>query len=155
MSNLLMHQRRDELDALFAALPPARSEDLDGELRGTLLGVRGVDHLPRRLSRAVYRLLGTSLNPWRGKSFQGGRGVNRWSVGAGELGHFVVQRAASLVDGEPTLSFDYDVPANASPLRRIRGEARRLGEGVILARMLWRGAGGPRGLLYFTLTERA
>jgi hypothetical protein len=149
----LLRQRQSELDALFALLPaptPARAE---GVWHGTLMALRGLDRLPRPLVQGLYRLLAAPLNPWRGKSLGGDTGANRWfSVDGAAFGRFRIRPAQSAVDGLPVLLLDYDVPENPALLRAIRGEARRLNEITLLARMNWQGRSGVQRVLYFTLT---
>lgn len=149
----LLRQTRPELDALFALLPAPTAAEAAGHWHGTLMAVRGLGWLPRPLVHGLYRLLALPLNPWRGKSFGGETGANRWFTAHGAaFGRFRVQASTSGVDGQPTLLLDYDLPENPAALRPIRGEARRLGDGLLLARMNWQGARGLHRVLYFTLT---
>lgn len=150
----LLRQRQPELDDLFALLPPVTPAEADGHWQGTLMALRGLDRLPRPLARGLYRLLALPLNPWRGKSFAQAEGANRW-LGLPGLawGRFRIEATDSAVDGRPTLLLDYDVPDNPALLRGIRGEARRLGDGVLLARMNWQGRHGLQRVLYFTLAK--
>ncbi|TJY63112.1 hypothetical protein E4T66_05215 [Sinimarinibacterium sp. CAU 1509] len=149
---VLYTQRQHELDTLFSSLPtPARS--LEGCWRGRLMAIRGFGWLPRVFARMLYALLGTPLNPWSGKSFANGTGANRWfGVRGAAFGRFrVVEQAMSPVDQQPVVWLDYDVPENPRLLRHIRGEARQLGNGLILARMNWKTQRGLYRVLYFTL----
>jgi hypothetical protein len=45
------------------------------------------------------------------------------------------------------------VPENLALLRRIRGEARQLSDGVVLCRMNWKTRAGVYRVLYFTLRK--
>lgn len=149
----LLRQRQPELDQLFALLPAPTPAQADGHWHGALLAVRGLGWLPRPLAGGLYRLLALPLNPWRGKSFGDDGGANRWFTAHGAaFGRFRMQAATSAVDGQPVLLLDYDVPENPGLLRRIRGEARVLGDGLLLARMNWQGDAGLHRVLYFTLT---
>jgi len=150
----LARQRQEELEALFRLLPPARATELGGHHRGALLALLGVQSLPRALSFAVHRALATPLVPWSGKSFEGEGGVNRWlGVHGLAFGRFRCVEAESPMDGLPSLLLDYDLPENPRALRPIVGEARRLNDGLVLARMNYRGRARLRTVLYFTLSE--
>ena len=77
--------RDAELAELFSTLPAGEAPS--GYLHGRLFAIRGLGALPRPLAQAIYRLLSTPINPWRGKSFRGGEGCNHllWRPGAGPL----------------------------------------------------------------------
>ncbi len=150
----LLNQRQHELDALFASLAPLSEREIDGQWRGTLMAIAGVQRLPRPLARGIYRLLATPLVPWAGKSFDGETGANRWFSKRGPAFlRFDIKTIASVVDGEPVVLLDYDVPSNPRPARMIRGEVRRLGSGALLARMNLATRRGYVRVLYFTLTD--
>lgn len=150
----LLRQRQDELDALFALLPAATADRVQGHWQGSLMALQGLDWLPRPLAQGLYRLLSVPLNPWRGKSFSQDEGANRWlTLGGAAFGRFRVAETNSIVDGLPVLLLDYDVPANPGLLRHIRGEARELNDSLLLARMNWQGRNGLRRVLYFTLAR--
>lgn len=144
---------RAALEALFATLPAPPIESIRGHLRGRLLGILGFDLLPAPVRAFVSRLLWTPLNPWRTKSFEGGRGANWWGVGQGRIAfaRYRVEAREALDGTGPVLALDYDIPENLAPLRPIRGEARALGPGLYLARMTYGRDPRPRCLLYFTL----
>lgn len=149
----LLRERQKELDQLFAQLPVATPEQARGSWKGTLMALRGFDWLPRGLAARLYQALALPINPWQGKSLEGGSGDNRWLSPHGiAFGHFRIEQALSQVDGHPVLLLDYNVPENPSLLRSIRGEARLLGEQQLLARMNWQGRQGQHRILYFTLT---
>lgn len=141
--------RDQELVELFATLPAGAAPS--GHLRGQLFAVRGLNALPRSLCRGLYALLSTPINPWRGKSFSNNRGSNHllWRNGPA-LGHYQISQQNG-ADGQPSLWLDYNVASNPSLLRRIRGEARHLGNGQWLCRMLWQTDHSQTTLLWFTL----
>ncbi|MDI1302452.1 MAG: hypothetical protein PSX71_11135 [bacterium] len=150
----LLRQRQAELDALFSLLAPPSPAQAKGYWHGTLMAVHGLDWLPRALAGSLYRLLSTPLNPWRGKSFDSTSGANRWLLVHGAaFGCFTMHTTNSPVDGQPVLLLDYNVAGNPGLLRNIRGEARQLGNGQLLARMNWQGSAGLQRVLYFTLTR--
>lgn len=138
-----------ELDQLFDTLAPVAITELNGSFRGHLMGVSGLDLLPRVLRSWLYALLQTPLNPWRGKCFANGEGSNLWLSVKGQVrfAHYVIARDAA--SGQEFLN--YDVAANWNPLRGIRGEARWLNDSVVLARMNYRTANKTVRVLYFTL----
>lgn len=150
----LMRERQDELDQLFAHLPPPSREQSGGTWKGSLMAVRGLGWLPRPLGQQVYRLLALPINPWQGKRLDGTSGDNRWLHPDGlAFGHFRMAHGCSPVDGQPALLLDYDVAQNPTILRRIRGEARLFAKDLLLARMNWQTRTGQICLLYFTLSR--
>lgn len=141
--------RDQELAELFATLPAGPSPS--GHLHGKLFALRALGFLPRPLARAVYSLLSTPVNPWRGKSFSDNQGSNHllWLKGPA-LGHYRISQQNG-TDGQPSLWLDYNIERNPALLRRIRGEARQLRHDQWLCRMLWQTNNGQITLLWFTL----
>lgn len=152
----LLDHDQGELTDLFETLPVPTSPP-EGAWHGTLMAITGLERLPRGLRAALARILDTPVNPWRGKTFDGNRGSNLWLPGVGaRFAHYRVQACDSPVDGRPVFWLDYNQPENPRMLRGIRGEARRLRDGLLLCRMNWRDrAGELHTLLYFTLSEPA
>ncbi len=144
---------RTDLDRLFATLPAAALDQVQGHLRGSLMGVSGIDRLPLGLRTGLYALLRTPLNVWRGKRFEGTRGVNVWGVGDGQLSFaaFTTKVALALDGSGLCVQLDYDVPENPLVLRGIVGEVRSLGPGLFLARMNYRVGSGRTCVLYFSM----
>lgn len=152
----LLRHRQAELDALFTLLPAPEAGSVDGVWRGTLLAITGLGWLPRGLAAGLYRVLALPVNPWRGKGFGHGAGANRWFRLPGTaFGDYRVSSASSPVDGKPVAWLDYNVPENIAPLRSIRGEARVLGDNLLLCRMNWQGKSRLHRVLYFTLVRCA
>jgi hypothetical protein len=148
----LLRHRQQELDALFALLPAP--DAVEGVWRGTLMAITGLQWLPRGVASSLYRLLALPLNPWRGKDFAGNGGANRWfGIPGTGFGAYRVRSTHSPVDGKPVMWLDYNLPANLPPLRGIRGEARELGDNLLLCRMNWQGSAGLHRVLYFTLSR--
>ncbi|MGM0564760.1 MAG: hypothetical protein ACQES2_10555 [Pseudomonadota bacterium] len=142
------HSQAD-LDALYATLPTPAADELEGDYRGTLLGIRGLSTFPGLAKEGIYRLLATRLNPWWGKQFDAAEGANLWA-GTGSRtpwGYFHIRDGGA----SASLQLDYDHPANPALLRPVLGEVRRLGAGTYLARMRYRSRRGVVTLLYFTL----
>lgn len=141
-----------EMDEEFARLRYSGTDFPEGIFDGRILAISGLSFLlaPLRLpANAIDR-----INPWRGKSFWGDRGANRWISNARDLhfGHFHVAIGKSPVDGAKTLLLDYDVAENPLPLRSILGEARQV-PGGYLCRMLYRTGPATVKILYFSLTK--
>lgn len=152
-----------DLGELYArAEAPALSE-LDGDLRGRMLAVRGSGRIWFGLLRAfaAWRHF-----PWRGKSFwsgahsERGDGINR--VFGDGLAPATSRRwfrfetfiGPSRSDGAPAFQLDYDNQENPFFIRAIKDEVRRVGTGLFLgqAYLLW--FGKPRLVLYFALSSR-
>ncbi len=146
---MLMRLNQSELDQLFDTLPTVNMSGLNGTFRGRLMGVSGVNALPRFVRGFVYLLLLTPLNPWRGKTFATGVGSNVWLSLKGQVrfAHYKVGK-----DESTGIEFlNYDVDANWKPLRGIRGEARQLNGHLVLARMNYQTSRKTVRVLYFTL----
>lgn len=143
--------RQDDLDALFDSLESAA--ELDGTYVGRLIGISGLSWLPGMAKWFTYGILGTWLNPWRGKRFAGDHGANLWGVGryVAGWGHY------RLIDSkqEAVTKLDYNVKKNPSLLRPILGEVRQIQDGLFLARMRYRTRSGVKTLMYFTLRSVA
>lgn len=150
----LLRYRQQELDALFELLPVPAAHAVDGAWRGTLMAITGLGWLPRGIASGLYRLLALPVNPWRGKSFDHDNGANRWfgMPGAG-FGNYRIAFRRSPVDGKAVVWLDYALAENLAPLRGIRGEARALGDNLLLCRMNWQGKSGLHRVLYFTLAR--
>lgn len=146
---LLFRLTQAELDQLFDTLEPVKISALNGAFRGRLMGVSGLNLLPRSLRVALYTVLQSPLNPWRGKYFANGAGSNLWLVLNGQ-----VRFAHYVVDSDPqtgTEFLNYNIAQNWQPLRGIRGEARQLDANTVLARMNYQTAQRSVRVLYFTL----
>lgn len=130
--------------------------ELDGDLRGRMLAVRGAGRLWFGLLRAfaAWRHF-----PWRGKSFASrtiatrGDGINRVFGDAQPRRWFRFETfiGPSRADGGPALQLDYDNPDNPFFIRAIKDEVRQVAPGLFLgqAYVLW--LGKPRLALYFAL----
>ncbi len=143
-----------ELDELFAALPPAQADALQGTLHGRLAATVGLASLPPVIRKRVFALTHAEFFPWRGKSFSGDRGANVWvSAKRGiRFAAYSMRVEAAHDRSGPVLRLDYDVKENLAPLRRILGEVRTLGPGLYLGRMYYRIGGRAVRVLYFTLS---
>ena len=145
--NYLLPMSQRELDDLFEQLEPVSSDQIDGIFTGKLLGITGIEVLPRVLRVLLYSILHSFLNPWRGKYFSQGQGANLWFTTSTRFAyaHYVIDQATA----EPELN--YDIDKNIRPLRGIRGQARRFSQDILLARMNYQTRSGCYRILYFTL----
>ena len=150
----LLRYRQSELAALFVKLPAPDRLAIDGVWRGRLMAFSGLGWLPRWLCGALYRLLALPINPWRGKGFNKGEGLNRWFGFPGiGFGAYKLSAITSPVDGQPALLLDYARQDNPALFRHIRGEGRLLGDGSLLGRVFWQGKSQLYLIAYFTLTR--
>jgi hypothetical protein len=156
----LARDTSDELDALFRSLS-VEDRDLraiDGHPLGRVLALPKLD---RGFVGSIIRSIHASaLYPWEGKSFtsQGpndGHGVNRFRLPRRGWFTFRTKLTTSVVDQQPCIAIDYDVPSNPRPARVVYDELRALGNGVYLGRGMYRHA--KRGhvlVLWFGVDSR-
>jgi len=149
-----------ELGSLYrGAAMPARLEELDGDLVGRMLAVRGLGSgVPLRALAAFARGRGF---PWGGKSFRAsearaGTGINRVHLGGRHrLFPFATCFGASVVDGGPAVILDYDDPDNPGFIRAIHDEVREIVPGLFFGPACWkRDDGGTPIVLWFALDAR-
>ena len=165
-SALARPRRLDDLAALRAptllelyrtAEVPSVPE-LDGELRGRMLAVRGVGRIGFALLRAfaAWRHF-----PWRGKSFAAhtsatrGDGINRVLGDARPRRWFRFETfvGPSRADGGDAFQLDYDNADNPFFIRAIKDEVRRVAPGLFLGQAYIVLFGKPRLALYFALSK--
>ena len=143
--------RQDDLDALFDSLAAPTADELQGIYQGRLIGITGLNGIPALAKRIIYGVLGSWINPWRGKQFSSSSGANRWGLGSLTLDWGAYQKTHAAESS--VISLDYNVPANPRIMRPILGEVRPFRDGLWLARMRYRTRNGVKTLLYFTLRE--
>ena len=163
------HREALELDALArldvralgelyaGASRPTSVDGLAGRPRGRMLAVRALDG-PRR-GRTIRSLAAARWFPWGGKSFTGtgaaGRGSNRVHLGGRhELFPFHTSVRPSVIDGEPCVMLDYDLPDNPGLIRAIHDEVREVEPGLYLGPAMWKAQDGPVLVLWFALDTR-
>jgi len=136
---------------------PAGMQDLDGDLTGRMLAVRGAGLLLGGLS-AYARSKGF---PWAGKSFaskdsRSGTGINRVVLGGRHrLFPFRTHFGPSVIDGKPAVILDYDDPDNPGLIRAVHDEVRQIAPGLFFGPACWKGAGGKTTVvLWFALDAR-
>lgn len=148
-SQLKMYRQQDMHD-LFASLPDANHHELNGNYRGEIYAIKGLDFLPRAIRSIIITLLQLPLPIWIGKSFDKKKGANLWlaSKKPTKFGSYKI-----LTDEQThSLKLDYNISANPKALHPICGEVKAAGNNRFLARMLYRGKNKTTTVLYFTLT---
>jgi len=152
----------DELGALYASAGvPARLDELDGDLVGRMLAVRGTGGVVLRGLAAFSRRAGF---PWEGKSFRAtdartGTGLNRVHLGGRHrLFPFRTTIGASVVDGRPAVILDYDDPDNPGFIRAVHDEVREVAPGLMFGPACWKSGRGKTGkvtvVAWFALDAR-
>jgi hypothetical protein len=137
---------------------PERMEQLDGDLVGRMLALRGTGGVVLRSLAAFARSGGF---PWGGKSFAAkdatsGTGINRVHLGGRHrLFPFRTRFGASVIDGGPAVILDYGDPDNPGFIRAIHDEVREVSPGLYFGPACWKGAGGKTTtILWFGLDTR-
>lgn len=136
---------------------PTSVDGLAGRPRGRMLAVRTLDG--RRRGRTIRGLAAARWFPWGGKSFTGngvaGRGSNRVHFGGRhELFPFHTSIRPSVIDGQPCVMLDYDLPDNPGFIRAIHDEVREVEPGLYLGPAMWKAQDGPVLVLWFALDTR-
>ncbi len=141
---------------------PDRMDELDGDLVGRMLAVRGTGGM---VLGALASFARSSGFPWAGKSFSArdastGTGINRVHLGGRHrLFPFRTRFGASVIDGGPAVILDYDDPDNPGFIRAIHDEVREVSAGLYFGPACWKSAGGGGAgttttLLWFGLDTR-
>ena len=138
---------------------PSDWSSLDGPRVGRMLAVRGTFLLARKLRAWA----GSADFVWGGKTFidsggTGSRGINRVDLGRGgrhALFPFDTRVGASVVDGEPCVILDYDLPENPAFIRKIHDEVREIEPGLWLGPAMWKTDKAPVHVLWFALDRPA
>lgn len=154
VSSLLDHSQ-SEFNELFSTLPAPKLGELNGCYKGSLLAIIGLNWLPRFFRTLLYRTLQTFLNPWAGKRFDDKEGANYWFTQSGKscFGYYKIEDDQKGADGLPLTLLSYDVDKNLGILRPVRGEVRKINDGLFLARMLYKTSNKMVQILYFTLEK--
>jgi hypothetical protein len=144
-----------ELDRLYrGGRCPQSISEIAGLPRGRMLAVRGLD---QGITGTLLRAFASSgAFPWGGKTFEGhgkgGSGINRVHLGGRHaVFPFSLKKAASVIDGEPCVMLDYDLPDNPWAIRHILDEVREVEPRLLLGPALWKGKGDPVFVLWFAL----
>ncbi|MBN8945423.1 MAG: hypothetical protein J0H01_38340 [Rhizobiales bacterium] len=125
---------REELDALFRALPAPAIGDMDGEFISALPGYSNAEWRSTMASLGKDYWLGKSYKP---EAFGGhaGHGLNRYRTKAGDvrrLSRFVWNIAPSTVDDRPSLVMHYSAFPNWGGGLDLIDEIRVAASGVYL-----------------------
>jgi hypothetical protein len=148
----------DALGELYAkGAHPTRVDGLEGNPRGRMLAIRALDHGP--LAGVLRAFAGARTFPWGGKTFTGtgpsGAGSNRVHLlGRHQLFPFHTSIRPSVIDGEPCIVLDYDLPDNPWAIRMIHDEVREVAPGLFLGPAMWKTDKGPAFVLWFALDTR-
>jgi hypothetical protein len=143
------------LEALYKSARVPRVGDVQGPLRGRMLAVLG---MPAALAGPVRAFAGSSVFPWRGKSFtprdaDHGDGANRLVSDRFEAFRFATYVAPSRGGAFDAMQIDYDNPGNPFFIRAIKDEIRELRPGLWLGQAYAEIGGKPHLALYFGLTS--
>lgn len=148
--------RERALATLYAEAEVPALAELDGDLRGRMLALRGTGFFWFTLLRAfaAWRHF-----PWRGKSFkvrsdcERGDGINRvfGDVRPRRWFRFETRIGPSRADAGAALTLDYDNADNPFFIRPIKDELRRVRPGLFLGQAYLMLLGKPRLVLYFAL----
>jgi hypothetical protein len=148
-----------QLGEMFASGQGFALASLHGDPAGRALAVPGLDKgLGALIVRAVH---GGWLNPWEGKSFGAPlntterRGTNRIRYPRRHARfEFKTYETSSVIDGEPCVAIDYDVPSNAKLARPIYDELRLIADQLYLGRGMRRSKAGPKLVVWFALDNQ-
>jgi hypothetical protein len=143
------------LEALYRGARVPRIADVKGALRGRMLAVVG---MPEALVAPVRAFAGSSVFPWRGKSFQPvdadrGEGINRVISDRMTLFRFETFVGPSRAGAFDAVQLDYDKPSNPFFIRAIKDEIRELRPGLWLGQAYAEIKSKPHLVLYFGLTS--
>ena len=134
----LLDVSADELRALYERASVPRLEDIEGDLRGRMLGLQIGGGALAKVGRLV---AGTSWFPWRGKSFSvradtratgRGNGINRVFVDGNKWFRFETFVGKSRAGDFDAVQLDYDNADNPFFIRAIKDEIRELRPGLYL-----------------------
>ncbi len=116
----------DALRDIYAAGEPVATASLDGLVEARLLAFEplvGAFMLTRPLVQLYSR-----ITPWKGKVFEPGGAAGADKVARFTPHRFRCEVGPSLIDGKPTLIFQYDQPENPWLMRKRLDELRTAGD---------------------------
>jgi len=150
----LLDKDASALERLYREARVPRIADVRGDLRGRMLAVV---KLPRRAQRLVRAFAGSSVFPWRGKSFaprdeHGGDGINRVFSDRLRLYRFETFIGPSRAGDFDAVQLDYDNPDNPFFIRPIKDEIREIAPRLYLGQAYLELNGKATLVLYFGLT---
>ena len=153
----LLDESTRSLQRMYEGARAPRIGDVDGPLRGRMLGWPMLDARPgvQGLLRAF---AGSTSFPWRGKTFRPetetkGDGINRVFSERFNLFRFETFIARSRAGDFDALQLDYDLPTNPPVIRSIKDEIRELEPGLWLGQAYLHTASRDRLWLYFALAR--
>jgi len=145
-----------ELDEIYREADTPELTELDGRYEGTVLAG---DFFPLSSSVTV-DIANLPINVWGGKnvevlSDERARGTNRFELGVTETtaSPFEGRIVPALYGDDDCYVFDYDIPENTAPIRRVRDEVKKIRRGLYLGRIYFRTNDDYRFLAYFGLEK--
>lgn len=149
----LVDMSKEDLDALFFEGETPAIDEFYGPMEGRVLA-----GIPPLQMPQLMRWINNPLLPWKGKNFEpvdefSGKGINRLELGPikQELFHFTTSIIPSLVGAGDVFSLNYDLPGNPWPIRQIRDDMKKVGDGLFLGTANARMGDRYQFVLYFAL----
>jgi hypothetical protein len=152
----LLAKRPAELLEIYRSASVPRIDDLQGDLRGRMLGFNKEIPLFKDLTRTV---ASQDWFPWRGKSFSSegqaptGEGINRLFVDRNKWFRFETSVGPSRAGNFDAVQLNYDLPENPFFIRAIKDEIREVRPGLYLGQAYARVLGRDNLVLYFGLQD--
>lgn len=151
----LKRKTREELDEIYAEASAPSVQELEGKYDGTVLA----GDIPFLNNRTSVELANLAWLRWGGKKFEIvdealAEGTNWFDLGVTEVDAYPFEGKvvpAQFDDGDCYV-FDYDIPENTAPVRRIRDEVRKVRNGLYLGRV-YVDADEERFVTYFGLEK--
>jgi hypothetical protein len=147
----------DQLLDVYVSARTPDLRDVEGDLRGRMLAVRGAGPMVGGWLRA---LAGWRRFPWRGKSFKRladdrGEGINRVFSDSNPRRWFRFETyvGPSRAGNFDAVQLDYDNPGNPFFIRAIKDEVRQVADGLFLGQAYVVTASRMRLVLYFGLSK--
>lgn len=139
----------DELHSLYSenAQQVPDVDELDGEMKGTVLQGRGPARTSLWTTAAKYA-------PWMGVDVDAAGGVNVLGYGPLSLERYPFESYVERDREGGELIFDYDVPENPYALRRLEEHVREVDTDLYLAKVYADVAGGKAFLYYYAIEPR-
>ena len=143
----------DTLRGLYETARVPRIPDVRGDLRGRMLAWPA---LKPPVSRWVRAFAGSSVFPWRGKSFSpktedAGEGKNRVVLDRFRLYRFETSVGRSRAGDFDAVQLDYDLPENPFFIRAIKDEIREIAPRLYLGQAYLQINDKAHLVLYFGL----
>jgi len=142
----------EELDELYLRAKVPHVRDLEG-VYGVSLLAGNIPLMPGKLAKFA----NPPLDAWskKFKTYSDGTSnvINRFDVGVKRKEYIAEGRVGRALYGKGCYVCDYDVVRNPSPVRGLRDEIRKIGNGLYLGRLYFTNEGYNRFLTYFALEK--